>query len=162
MAATDLTSTADIRSALGVSEKELPDLVLSSPIYMTKLMEALTAIHESLYDDFVTAAAAVGPTALQERFVNLTQAYSAYHIALQCAGAIDMIAPQTIKDARSELTRQDNASAQLKKDLTESLRFFRVSLRGVYAQINPAAAMPTAIERIMASAAGLGTDPVTG
>lgn len=158
----DLTATADIRSALGVSAKELPDTVLQNPIYMTMLLEGLADIHMSLYADFVIAAAAANPTDLQERFVSLTQAFSAYHIAMQCLPAIDMIAPQTIKDARSELTRQDNASAQLKKDLAASLAFFRARLRTVYAAINPEATVPLATERIYALAAGLGTDPVTG
>lgn len=162
MAATDLTSTADIRSALGVSEKELPDTVLQNPIYTTKLMEALRDMHPSLFADFAATAAIVTRTEVQERFVTLTQAYSAYHIAAQCLPAIDMIAPQTIKDARSELSRQDNASEQLKKDLADSLKFFRVRLRTVYAAINPDATVPLATERLYALAAGLGTDPVTG
>ncbi len=163
MAVTDLTTTASIRAALGVSEKEIRDAVLLNPIYSVPLIEAIYALHEDLFTNFVTVAGLETRTQIQQRFFDLVQLYSAYFIAKLCLASVSMFAPQKIKDAAgSELMRMDDPYAQLRKDLPAMLSIFKVQLLTVYNQINPISPLPSAVERIRVVAAPLGVDPVTG
>lgn len=161
MASTDLTTSSAVRAVLGVSEQELPDDVLLEPIYMTLLTEDLRAIHPQLITDFAAAAAIEARTDEQERFVSLVQMYAAYHIAKRCLGALPMFAPRVIKDARSELQRSDDPYTGLKADVTATLPVLKVRMRGVYALVNPAVQIPTALERIRVLVA-VPINPVTG
>lgn len=164
MAATDLTSTASVRSALGVSERELRDDVLLDPIYSVRLTEALHTLSETLYDDFVTAATILEDlrTRDQQRFVDLTQTFGAYHVATQCLGSVAMFAPMTIKDSRSELTRNDDPYKSLRTDLPLALALITKQLLRVYAVINPSAVVVSAAARVRVTAAPLAINPVTG
>lgn len=163
MAVTDLTTTASVRAVLGVSEKEIRDDVLLAPIYQVRLSEDLRAIDDTLFDEFVTAASAGDARSpLQVRFYDLVQTYAAYKLASYCVAAAPMFAPQTIQDSRTQVSRVADPYKQLKKDIAETLVVLRVKLRTVYAQVNPNYAPPTSIERLFATAAPLGVNPVTG
>lgn len=164
MAFTDLTSTASVRSALGVSERELRDTVLQDPIYSVMLTEALYAIHVDLFDDFIVVAA-IDPavrTSIEKRFFDLVQTYSAYHVAIQCLGAVPMFAPKVIKDDRTEVQRSEDPYRHLRTDLPAALALLLTSLRSVYQLVNPDATYLNLVTRIMAVASPLATDPVTG
>lgn len=162
MAFTDLTSTASIRAALGVSERELRDEVLIDPIYSVQLSEALFAIHADLFDDFVTTVAIAEDTRTrtEQRFVDLVQTFSAYHVANQCLGSVAMFAPTMIKDDRTELQRTDPYK-NLRADLPGALAVLSRSLRSVYALVNTEAVVTTP-NRINVLASPLGVNPVTG
>jgi hypothetical protein len=164
MAFTDITSTNSVRAALGVSEKEIRDAVLLNPIYTTRLTEALHDMHPTMLADFVTASAVAeaARTEDQSRFVNLVQTYSAYHIAKQCMGSIEMFAPIRIKDDRAEMQRRNDPYAQLRKDIAETLPVIKMRLRVHYPKINPQAATPAPVERLRVLIAPLGTSPITG
>lgn len=160
--ATNLASTASIRSVLGVSERELRDDVLLDPTFSVLLNEDLYAISPDLVADYEIADAVDPKTTIQQRFVDLTQTYAAYQIALQCCNSVSMFAPETIKDSRSELTRGADFYKTLRADIQATLKTLRVLLRSAYAAINPIYTPPTAIERIRVVAVPLGIDPVTG
>lgn len=164
MATTDLTTTSSVRAALGVSERELRDEVLSNPIYATLLNEAIFGLSDTLFDDFVTTAAIAeaSRTRTQQRFVDLTQTFSAYHIGVQCLGTVAMFAPKTIKDSRSELSRNDDPYKNLRTDLPAALALLRQSLLNVYSLINPSAVVTAKVARVLVTAAPLGVNPVTG
>lgn len=163
MAFTDLTSTASIRAALGVSERELRDEVLLDPIYSVRLTEALYAMHADLFDDFVATAAIAeeARTRTEQRFVDLVQTFSAYHVSAQCLGSVAMFAPQTIKDDRTEIQRNVDPYKNLRTDLPAALALLASSLRNVYSLINLGAVVTTPA-RINVLATTLGTNPVTG
>lgn len=161
MAFTDLTTSSAVRAVLGVSEQELPDDVLLEPLYTTMLVEDLRDIHPQLVNDFAEIAALVTRTDNQERFYDLVQMFSSFHIAKRCLGAVAMFAPGTIKDARAEMQRSDDPYKQLREDVRATLPILKVRMRGVYALLNPAAPAPTATERLRVLVA-TPVDPVTG
>lgn len=158
----NLVTTSSVRAVLGVSAKELPDLVLSSLIYSTKLKEDLLEMHPQLLSDFATIGALASPTSNQQRFLDLTETYAAYNVAQQCLISLPMFSPLTIKDEKAELTRNANSYLQLKKDVGAVLSMMRLKLKTIYSTINPAAPVPTATERTLAATVGLSSDPVTG
>jgi hypothetical protein len=162
MAFTDITSTAEVRAVLGVSEKELRDDVLLLPLYSTRLTEALRDLHTQLLADYASAAALDSRTDDQQRFVDLVQAYASHHIATQCLGALPMFAKQQVTDGKNALQRVADPYAQLRKDVPSVLYILKVRLRGAYAGINPDATPPLPAEQLAALAATRGTDPVTG
>lgn len=161
MATTDLTTSSAVRAVLGVSEQELPDDVLLEPIYTTLLTEDLREIHPQLVNDFAAVAVIEVKTDDQERFFDLVQMYSAYHIAKRCLGAVGMFAPGIIKDARSELQRTGDPYAQLRADVQATLPTLKVRMRRAYSRINPAYAAPTPAERLRVLVT-VPTNPVTG
>lgn len=162
MAFTDITSTASIRSVLGVSERELRDEVLLEPIYTTRLTERLYELHPDLFGDFTDVAALDPRTDAQDRFFNLVQAFAAYHVASQLVGSLEMSSPQTIKDSRSEMTRFDSPFVSLKKDILETLALLRMRLLTVYHDINPDSPLPSATQRLSVLISPLAVNPVTG
>lgn len=160
MAFTSITSTDEVRAVLGVSPLELTDAVLGSPIYTTNLTEALYALHPQLAADYA-AVDRTAPSADQERFVNLTEAYAAYQVAQQCLGSVQMFAPQLIKDTKTEVQRTQDAYKNLRRDVGATLSILRMSLLTVYPKINPDAVAPSAQSRLMVLSAGIASDPVT-
>jgi len=164
MALTDLTTTASIRAVLGVSEKEIKDVVLTNPVYVTRLNEEIYSLHSGLMAAYVTARDVTPPRAAnQQRLFDLVQLYCAYFVANICAGgAIDMFAPVTIKDARSELTRAADPYSQLRADLAASMPLIRNQLLAVYALINTSYTKPVKTVRTLVLGVPLGTDPVIG
>lgn len=158
----NLVTTDSVRAVLGVSSKELPDTVLSNPIYATRLKEDLYDLDPQMVTDFASIGALPSPTPNQQRFLDLIETYAAYNVAQQCLISLPMFSPMTIQDEKAALIRNTNAYAQLKDDVGAVLSLMRVKLQKVYATINPAALAPAAVERIFGVAVGLGTDPVTG
>lgn len=164
MAFTDLTSTSSVRAALGVSERELRDQVLQNPIYMTMLTESLHSIHVDLFDTYIIVSAIVeaSRTRTQQRFVDLIQTYSAYHIAVQCLGSVAMFAPLVIKDDRTEVQRTDDPYKHLRTDLVDTLAALLRSLAAVYGLIVPDSIPALRSTRINIVIAPLAVNPVTG
>lgn len=162
MALTDVVSTASVRAVLGVSERELRDAVLLDPVYSIRLTLALKTLHAELLADFVEIAALPTKTDAQQLFVDLLQAYSAYLVAQLCMAAVPMFAPETIKDSRSEMTRGASPYAKLAGDIAASLNLLKTNLLAAYLVINPDATFTATTARILAVAAPLAVDPVTG
>lgn len=162
-ALTDLTTTASVRAVLGVSEKEIKDVVLLNPVYSTQLTEEIYRLDDGLMAAYAAARDATTRTEIEQRLYDLFQLYGAYFVAKICAaGAIDMFAPVTIKDARSELTRAQDPYSQLRFDLAASLPLIRNQLLAIYATINPDYTAPVRATRNLLVAAPLGLNPVTG
>lgn len=163
MAFIDLTSTAEVRAVLGVSEKELRDDVLLLPLYSTRLVGDIEALHAQMLADFVTTAALATRTDDQQRFVDLLQAYAAYNVARQCLGAVAMFAPQLISAAaKSTAQRVADPYARLREDVPATMHILKTRLRSAYARLNPDATPPTAAERLYATAVTPAVNPITG
>jgi hypothetical protein len=162
MVLTDVTTTAEVRAVLGVSEKEIRDTVLLQPIYAVRLSEALYALDDGLLTAYTAASLASPQSALQLRFTNLVETYSAYRVAEFCLGAVAMFAPKEIKDSRSEVIRVNDPYAKLRGDIDEALVSLQALMLSVYALIDPSVPVVVATVRTMVAAAPLGTDPVTG
>jgi hypothetical protein len=158
----NLVTTDSVRAVLGVSAQELPDTVLTNSIYATQLREDMFDMHPQMTADFATLSALTDVTSDQERFLDLAQAYAAYNVAWQCLTSLPMFAPQTIKDEKSELTRNADFYAQLRTDVGAVLDKLGARLRRAYAAVNANAPAPVTVDRIFGLAVGLASDPVTG
>lgn len=159
---TDLCTTASIRSALGVSEREIRDDVLLDPIYSIRLSEALRLFSADLVNDYTTTAALGTKTTSQQRFVDVVQAYSAYFVALQCVGAAPMFAPKQITDGKTQVVRVDDPYKNLRGDLAGALAFFKTSLISAYSALYPGMTVLPTTARVNVVISPLGTNPVTG
>jgi hypothetical protein len=159
---TDLVLTSSVRAVLGVSSKELPDSVLTNPIYATRLREDLRDMHVQLIADFARANALPQPSDDEERFLELAASYGAYHVANQCLAALPMFSPLTIKDEKAELTRNVDSFKQLRVDVPAVMSLLKTRLLKAYAAVNVDAPAPNPTTRTFAASVGLATDPVTG
>lgn len=158
----NLVTTDSVRAVLGVSAQELPDAVLTNPIYATQLREDMLDMHAQMVADFATISALTNATSDQERFLDLAQAYAAYNVANQCLTGLPMFAPQTIKDEKSELTRNDDFYERLREDVGAVLAKLASRLRRAYAAVNVGAPVAAPVTPVFAAAVGLSADPVTG
>jgi hypothetical protein len=158
---TNLVTTDSVRAVLGVSAKELPDTVLGSQVYSTRLREDLIDMHPQIISDFAAIGALASPTSDQQRFLDLMETYAAYNVAKQCLDALPMFSPLTIKDEKAELTRNVDSYKNLKADVSAVLSLMKGKLQKAYAAVNPDAPAPTPVDRIWGVSVGLGSDPVT-
>lgn len=157
----NIVTTDSVRAVLGVSAKELPDAVLASPIYATRLNEDLLEMDDSLVTYFTQVGALTSPTPTQQRFLDLVETYAAYNVAQQCLTSLPMFSPLTIKDEKAELTRNQNSYAQLKADVGAVLSLIKSKLLTIYPQVNPNALQYNPTARVFGVSVGIGTDPVT-
>jgi hypothetical protein len=158
----DLVPTSGVRAVLGVSAKELPDSVLTNPIYSVRLREDLRDMSTQMMADFARINEIDEPSDDQERFLELASSYGTYHVANQCLAALPMFAPQLIADEKAQLQRTADPFKQLRIDVPAVMAMLKTRLQRAYALINDDAPAPNAVDRIFAVTTGLGTDPVTG
>ena len=158
----NLVTTDSVRAVLGVSMQELPDTVLSNTIYSTQLREDMIEMHPQMVADFATISALVSPTADQERFLDLAQAYAAYNVATQCLTSLPLFAPQTIQDEKAQIMRGADFYKRLRDDVGAVMSKLRSRLLNAYSVVNSGAVAPLAVDRIFGVTAGLTSDPVTG
>lgn len=161
MALTDYTSCDSIRSVLGVSAKELSDLAIDKPVYLTELIANLDGIDPGLRPAFSTAKAAASPSAEQNKLVLLVDAYASYVAALQLLPQMPMFAPQIIKSDKAEMQRVANAVQGMAKTLRTSQVVFHRRLQVAYGAVNPAYIVPDTKSRTLVSISSI-SDPVLG
>lgn len=158
----NLCSTSSVRAVLGVAETELRDEVLLQPIYVTRLKDHLLELHPEMVNDFATAAAANPQSVDQERFTDMLQAYASYRMAHLLVGAVEMFAPKTIQDSKTQVERSTDPYARLKKDIVDSLPYLKTRLLVAYSKINAGSPAPAATERIRVIVSTPANNPVTG
>ena len=102
MPVTTYTTYGDVRAALGVSEMELTDTELGLALYDNAMELALSEVTLStgLTLQAAFAAAAAGSTLKRQ-----TQMYATYAVAEVAANALSMLAPKTISDSKTSLSR---------------------------------------------------------
>ena len=161
MAFTDYTSPSSVRALLGISEKEVRDVVVTDGVYLTALLETLYAISLDLPDDYLEANKLPNRTPAQNRFVMLADTVCAYAVALALIPNLPMSAPITITDGKSEQTRMSNPYEHLTEDLGATLAFYVVKLRAAYALVSdtPAASVTA---RTSVISVGTAFNPITG
>lgn len=158
----NLVTTDSVRAVLGVSAQELPDTVLTNPIYATQLREDMLDLHPQMVADFATISALNSVTDDQGRFLDLAQAYAAYNVATQCLTSLPMFAPQTIMDEKAQLTRNPDFYKTLRADVGAVMSKLASRLQRAYTAINASALPPSDTVRVLGVAVGLGSDPVIG
>lgn len=109
------TSYNEVRTTVGLSIKELTDVILAEEIYANALELALGDV------DLPDEAPGPGPlatryveveaideatrTVKEQKLYNLTRMFSTYAVALEVVVSLSMRAPKTISDSKSSLVR---------------------------------------------------------
>lgn len=162
MALSDYTSPNSVRAVLGISAKEISDVVITDDVYLTNMLESLRAISTTLAADYLVAKALPTPTAAQARFSLLAGTFCAYAVAAQLVSTLPLAAPQLITDGKSQQGRIANPYSALLPSLLASLTYVQGNLVDAYSDVNPAIVKPDKKSRTMVTSVGLAVDPVTG
>jgi hypothetical protein len=160
---TDLTSYAEIRSLLGVSDEEISDDELALPIWSMLLTEKLSAVSDSVSTNFASIGLVpeASRTPAQKKFLATTSMYAAYAVAQELLTALPMFGFKKLTDGKAEIERFDRWE-DLKAGIEKGANAMRVKLRLALAAIDPTYAIPTAITSVLIVSTGIATDPVTG
>ena len=111
MALTPYCETAEVRAALGVNAKELPDVVLNLPIYAIGLMRELSKLAPSLPATFLIIAdkALADRSALETALFDATRLFSPYATARQAGVGLASFMPKDVGDGKATISRFSDA-----------------------------------------------------
>ena len=159
----DYLDYQEVRAVLGLTTTELPDSVLTLPMYETLLALQLESIGTSLPTSYleILALPSESRSATQARFFDLTRLFSAYATAKELLTSLPMLGVQKLTDGRAEFTRQSEQWESIVDGVDSAYSTLRERLGLAYKVLVPEASIPTAITSVMTSAVGM-TDPVTG
>jgi hypothetical protein len=159
---TQYTAYDDIRAALGVAEEEIPDIILALPNYEQILTFDLYDLFPTLGPAFLALAAQSTRTANEQRFVDLTQVYCSYVIAMQLLLTLTMFAPVKIKDAKTEMDRMNDPYAATRDGVQGFYNLMKARVLAAYAVLQPSIALPVSAILVPMLGVGIAADPVTG
>lgn len=161
---TDYTTPDEIRAVLSVTDEELEDDHLNLPLFTLELSEKFRELSvniEALYLTYHAAGTAtLSPNQL--RFYNLSRLFATYSVAVHLLDSYDLLAVQTVKDARAEFARFEKPFERVGAAIRASWEKARLRLTQAYNEI---AAVPATFEpaaaRVFVATAGIAADPVT-
>ena len=159
----EYTNFQEVRAVLGLTTTELPDSVLSLPMYETLLAIQLEDIDVTLPNFYLTISAlpSESRSATQARFFDLTRLFSAYATAKELLTSLPMLGVQKLSDGRAEFTRQSEQWSDIVDGVDAAFTSLRLRLAAAYNVLAPSALVPSYTTSIMTSYVGM-TDPVTG
>lgn len=159
MSLTTYTTYNEVRAVLGVSMTELPDTILSQPIYSTLLDLALEDVNVNIPAHFATVSALPTPSSAQNRFLDLVKLYAPYSTAKELLVSLPLFSVQSLTDGRAEFTRQNDVFEDVRDGVESALLSLRARLSASYAglTVTSATIRPTLV---MTVASALGFDPV--
>lgn len=162
MALTVFTSYADIRAALGVGIAEIPDAVISLPLYDNSLGVELDKLGLTLAADFVTTKALAVKTADQDRFLRSVQLFATYAVARQLTGALPLFSPKEIHDGKASMVRYAASPYDATiKAIKEGFETYKAVAIAAYALLNTTTSPSTKLRPYL-SVVAPSYDPVTG
>lgn len=164
---TQYTSYDDIRAAIGVAEEEITDSVLELHTYELVLEFDLSDIGafvptiQQHFLDLTNTTTTPTPSVDEERFISMLQVYAAYVIARHLLMTLKMFAPQTIKDSKTEIVR-DDPYEDTKVGVEIFYQQMRARVLAAYLVLYPATVVSQTFSLVPLIAVGLALDPVTG
>lgn len=162
MILTAFTSYADIRAALGVGIAEIPDAVISLPLYENGLGVELDRLNLALEGDFVSTTALASKTADQTRFLRAVQLFATYTVARQLTGSLPLFSPKEIHDGKASLIRYAaNPYEATVIAIKEGFETYKALALAAYALVNTSTSSSTALRPYL-SVVRASYDPVTG
>lgn len=162
MALADYTDNDSIRATLGVSDDELPDVVLNLPLWGIMLNEGLLEIAADLPTTYDTIKGLTPPrTSDQQRFLDLTSTFSAYYVASRLLGPLPVFAPQTLKAVKDQFTRVPGAFDGIQASVAGGLSYIKEKLVVALQVVSPSDIAPLPVTRVWGVSTGLANDPVT-
>lgn len=154
----DYTTHEEVRSLLGVGEKELADATIELEIYYTGLLEDLYEVNPKAVETFKNLPD-TGMTPAQERFQRLTKQFSSYSLARQLGDSMPMFAPRSIGDGKANVARfldpYQKTLKQIEAGFGTSRDRLVDALDDLLSENRPVQT------RTLFRAVGLGRDPVT-
>lgn len=107
MSLTTYCEFAEVRSALGVNDLELKDLVLSLPVYEMGLLREFNKISTSLSAAFssVLAKDLASRTENESALYDAVRLFSVYAVAKQVGVSLPSFAPKDIGDGKATVSR---------------------------------------------------------
>lgn len=157
----DYTSFADVRAALGVSEKELPDDVLVLSIYEDNLKTEMDNIGSSFMDDYDALLAVSSPDRAQERLLRAGRLFCTYVVANHLLSSLSIFSPKDISDGKASFSRQgDNPFADTIKMVRGRYAQYTASVSDLYAEFKVTTTVTTLPVFMLASTPT--SNPITG
>lgn len=155
------TSYDQIRAVVALSPEELPDEVLSQPLYESELYELMSEFGDTFTTRYQEVRATVTQTRDQERFIRLTGLWATYAVSIQLLGTL-MMAPQSIEDGRAKMERF-NFDKDTLVGIQTSYNATKTKLIALFNKLYPAEAIAVSTYTFslsLSSAVGIATDPV--
>lgn len=164
MAIADFTSPDDIRAALGVSATELPDTVVSLPLYENGLAMDLRELHGQFAETFAAALAKddANRTDGERHLLLAGSLFAIYAVARHLGVTLPMFGPKQISDGRASMVRfsQDPYQRTLERVEALFLKYRQTALDAVVAVLG-AGTDPVPLRPYLAIVTP-SSDPVTG
>ena len=160
------TTHSEVRAVLGVSATEMPDKVLSHPMYDLQVVLALESVAEGIPTLFNTllAVSSNALTSDQKRFTGLVGLFAPYAIAKHLLSSLPMFAVQALTDGRAGFDRNTDASIydKVKADVSASLSDIKLMLAASYYKASNLAEPTVAVRMPVLTVLSVrGVDPVT-
>jgi hypothetical protein len=99
------TTFEDVRAALGVSDNELEDTVLTLKLYEDHLMSDLDDISVNLRSTFVSFSNDPAPTDAMSRLLQYARLFATYSVAKALTNTLPLFAPRAIEDGKARFQR---------------------------------------------------------
>lgn len=162
MALTDFTTYNDIRAALGVTDEEIGDDVLSLSLYEQNLIAELEDISLDIISDYKDAKSDSARDEDTERFYQTTRLYSTYRVALHLTSSLPLFSPKDIADGKATMSRYADSPYKMVIEQVKQLADrYRKRLTNVYESYS-AGTTPTTTARVYFGVSVPSTDQVTG
>ncbi len=157
----DYTSFADVRAALGVSEKELSDETLSLSLYEDNLKMELDNIGDTFTDEYDALLVADSPNKAEEKLLRAGRLFCTYVVANHLLSSMTMFSPKDISDGKASFSRQgDNPYSKTIEMVKSRYSQYTAGLGEVYADFKTTTTVTTAPVYMLVSSPT--TNPITG
>ncbi len=156
----DYTSYDNIRAALGVSDDDLPDTVLSLSLYegvLTQEFESVDLTVETLY---ATTEALASPTAEEIRFLSACDMFATYAVAKQLTASLPLFAARQMTDGKAQVSRFDNPYKDVITQVIGQYDAAKARLMSTFAVLNSSTA--PVVAKTYFAVLSPSVDPVTG
>lgn len=160
MTLTAFTSYDNVRAALGVTTKDLPDGTLGLSYYEDSLAEGLDDVHTSLVNAFEEAASADPQSDAQSRLVRSARLYATIVVAKAALPALRLAAPQQVTDGKAGMTRFNDPFIELERRIDDNCSRAKTKLDAALQEVLKAGSSRAA--RVWFSVINPDSDPVTG
>lgn len=157
---TDYTTYNDVRAALGVSEEDIPDAVLSLNLYGDMLTQEFEEISLTIESDYLTTIALPIPTDTEVRFISACSLFATYSVARQLTAAMPLFAAKQVTDGKAQVSRFDNPYKDVIAQVTAQYEKARSRLVAAYDLIVSVTTVVT--PKVYFAVIPPSVDPVTG
>lgn len=159
----ELTNYDQVRSALGVNDKELQDETLGLELFSTGLLMDMDEVSFNVYPKYIEVEAKEATTrsAAEQRFYLVARTFATYSVAKQCSTSLPLFSPKEVSDSKTLIGRF--AASPYKDTIEQVATQFVVWRDRLIAAFNAADDnVAVATTRIFMLTSGVVPDPVTG